>query len=79
MKRYNVYEIIPNSLYYGGMSLVAAESTEEANDFIDEFIKSDTQNYNDSLGYNHIDEYNIMDHLYSDEKGIIYYGIYCCG
>ena len=75
MEKYNVYEISPCSFYYRGMSLVAAETVEEANEFIDCFISVDSDNGCNSFGYSHVDELDIIDHLYSDEKGIILYGI----
>ena len=77
--KYNVYEINPRSFYYRGFSLVAAETVEEANEFIDCFISVDLNNDCNSFGYGHVDELDIIDHLYSDEKGIILSGIYYCG
>ncbi len=79
MKKYKVYEIVPCSFYYRGMSLVAAETVEKANEFIDDFISVDSDNSCNSFGYSHIDELDIINHLYSDEEGIILYGIDYCG
>ena len=76
--KYNVYEIL-SGMYYGGISLVAAENAEKANEAIREFIKSDPENNNSSWGYEYIDESYRLDHLHSDIPGIIYEGIYYSG
>ena len=76
--KHNVYQILP-SRYYGGISLVAAENAEKANEAIREFIKSDPENHNSSWRYEYIDESYRLDHLYSDITGIIYEGIYYSG
>lgn len=44
---YKVYKVEPRA-HYHGLSLVAAESSEEANSLIDSFRKNDTCNYGDS-------------------------------
>lgn len=79
MKVYNIYEIYPSKSCYRGISLVAAETVEQANEFINEFIKSDPDNYEDSWGYSYVDGDDLLEHLFSDEPGIIKYGIYYYG
>ena len=76
--KYKVY-IIDSEGYYAGSSLVAAESAEEANKIIDAFVKDDPHNYADSWGYCHVDEYEAIEGIYSERKGIIYRGIYYTG
>ena len=76
--KYKVY-VIDSKGYYAGKSLVAAESVEEANKIIDAFVKDDPHNYADSWGYCHVDEYEAIDGIYSEQKGIIYQGIYYSG
>lgn len=72
----NVYEVLPKS-NYAGRALVAAESTDEADQFIMQFKQRDPNNEGDSWGYDRT--YYIKEHLYSDVKGIIDYGIYYIG
>ena len=78
MKVYNIYEIYPSKSCYRGISLVAAETVKQANEFISEFIKSDPHNDKDSWGYDYVDD-SPLEHLFSDEPGIIKYGIYYNG
>ena len=61
------------------MSLVAAENAEEANKIISKEIKEDIHNHNDMWGYGMIDEYDIVENVYSEVKGIVLYGIYYYG
>lgn len=77
--KYNVYEIEPRLGCYHGLSLVAAESVEEANRIIKEFIKSDPNNHMDSWGYSQVSEYDLIEGLYSEKDGIIHMGIYYYG
>lgn len=76
--KYKVY-VIDSESHYTGTSLVAAESAEEANKIIDTFVKDDPHNYCDSWGYCHVDEYEAIEGVYSEQKGIIYRGIYYTG
>lgn len=74
--KYKVYKIYPYPNYQG-YSLIAANNEEEVKQFIIDFQKEDKNNMNDSLGYDTlIDEQNVINHLFSDKKGIIYYGIH---
>ena len=75
---YKVYKIDPVT-YYRGMSLVAADDAKEANRFIDNYKKVDTDNYGDSLGYCYVDENDLIDGLFAEEEGIVYYGIIYSG
>ena len=80
--KYNVYKIDTGGRYascYRGMSLVAAENADEANEIICNEIKNDTHNARDTWGYGTVDEYDIVENVYSDVKGIVLYGIYYCG
>lgn len=78
MDKYNVYEI-PSGICYSGVSLIAAESAEQANKFIRDFKESDLTNNESSWGYEYISEDYKIDHLYSDVQGIICKGIYYWG
>lgn len=75
---YKVYKVEPQ-MHYHGMSLVAAESAEEANLFISEFKKDDTNNWDDSWGYCEVDEDDAIEGLLSENKGIVFRGIYYYG
>lgn len=75
---YKVY-IIDSDACYGGKALVAAESAEEANKFIDDFVRYDSHNHGDSWGYCHVDESDVIEDVYAKRKGILYYGIYYTG
>ena len=76
--RYKVY-VVDSDAYYAGKSFVAAESSEEANKFIDAFVHNDPHNHADSWGYCHVEEYDAIEDVYAERKGIIYYGIYYTG
>lgn len=80
--KYNVYKIDTGGRYascYSGMSLVAAENADEANKIISKEIKEDVNNANDMWGYGMVDEYDIVENVYSNVKGIVLYGIYYRG
>ena len=73
---YKVYEIFPEYGCYSGIALVAAESVEEANEYIREFKSRDKDNKCDSWGYSYLSKDDDgHEHLFSDVKGIIDYGI----
>lgn len=76
---YKVYEINTRLSCYVGVSFVAADNAEEANLFIDDFKERDTNNYGDSGGYDSVEEGNVIDGLFAQDKGIVYYGIYYRG
>lgn len=61
------------------LQAVAADSAVQANEIIDDFIRQDNSNVLDSWGYNHVGECDCVGHLYSDELGIILYGIHYTG
>lgn len=75
---YKVYKVEPR-MYYHGMSLVAAESAVEANSIIADFKRDDTNNWNDSWGYCEVDEDDAIEGLLSENKGIVFRGIYYYG
>lgn len=63
MRIYNVYKV-RSSNYYTGISIVAAESVDEVNLFIE-----------NQEGHEKCAEYDLMPTLISKEKGILYCGI----
>lgn len=67
---YKVYKI-HSMPHYEGFALVAANSAEEANEFIKSFKYSDRNNHCNSYGYCYIDENDLLDHLSSDIEGLI--------
>lgn len=69
-----VYEISSNVHYYG-IALVAANSAEEANEYIMKFKEDDPNNILDSFGYSFVDEDDCLEDLSSNKAGIVYYGI----
>ena len=75
MERFNVYEI-SCAFDYHGYSLVAAKSASQANAFIEDFKKSDPDNYYDSMGYNFVDESDKISDIYSYIAGFIIHRIY---
>ena len=77
--RYNVYEVEPRLSCYRGLSLVAAESVEEANRIIKDFIKNDPKNYMDSWAYSQVSERNLIKGIRSEKEGIVHMGIYYYG
>lgn len=74
-----VYRVTPRLGCYGGWSLVAAHTAEEANQIINKFIKDDPKNYMDSWGYDQVSEYDVVENVYSEQEGIVYMGIYYSG
>lgn len=77
--KFKVYEIFPRLGCYAGISFVAAHSVEEANSYIKAFKEEDVHNVNDSNGYEFVEEHNCLCHIYSEEPGIVYQGIYYRG
>ena len=80
--KYNVYKIDVGGKYascYRGMSLVAAENSDEANKIINEEIKEDVYNHNDMWGYGTVHEFDIVENVFSEVKGIVLRGIYYYG
>lgn len=77
--KYNVYEVRPRLGCYHGMSLVAAESAEEANRIIEDFVKSDPKNFYDSWGYGQVSESDLIEGVYSENKRIVHMDIHYCG
>ena len=78
---YKVYKVEPQ-MHYHGMSLVAAVNAIEANSIIADFKKDDTNNWNDSWdswGYCEVDEDDAIEGLLSENKGIVFRGIYYYG
>lgn len=79
MERFKVYHIYPNSSYYEGFALVAAENVEKANQFISSFKERDKDNCFDSWGYSSVDEFDAIEGVYSENDGILKYEIFYRG
>ena len=77
--QFPVYKIEPNQNCYCGTALIVAESVDQANNFIDDFIRSDRYNKYDSWGYGYVIEDNRIDCLFSTVTGILDYGIWYKG
>lgn len=75
---YKVFKVSPN-IFYGGFSLIGAESAEEANQYIKEMKASDPNNTYDTFGYTYVDSYDEIDDVFTKTKGIVYGGIYYRG
>lgn len=75
---FKVY-VVSSRDYYGGVSLVAAGSAEEANDHIRKFRERDVDNEMNSNGYDFVEEYDAVGGVYSETEGIVHYGIYYRG
>ena len=74
-----VYEVSPN-YYYSGYALVGAENAKEAKQYILDFKERDKDNKFDSWGYDEcIDECDLLENVYTEEKGILIYKIYYTG
>ena len=71
---YRVYKI-DSGVCYHGISLVAADNKDEANDMIKKLKESDSNNTMDSWGYELVEEDDVIDGLYAEEKGFVYFGI----
>lgn len=78
MNKHKVY-LVPAAEHYLGTALVAADSVEEANRFIEEFQQKDPKNENDSGGYRYVDTRHEIEDVFAVRKGIIRYGIYYYG
>lgn len=77
--QFPVYKVFPLA-HYGGSALVAANSAEEANEFIDSFREVDKNNSANSWGYEHVtEEGNRLDYIYASCTGILDHGIYYSG
>lgn len=79
MKLYPVYRVYADRREYVGEALIAAETLDEAQSFLRDFKNQDKDNKNDSWGYPNVTEKDLDPHLFSDEKGLIYPGIYYSG
>ena len=75
---YKIYEVNSRK-HYNGIALISAESAEEANAFIQEFVDNDIKNFGDSWGYEDVNEQNVIDGICGIKKGILLYGIYYHG
>lgn len=77
---YKVYKVYTSLICYTGNSFIAADNAKEANGFIHKFKEQDEDNKADSWGYcDYISEDDVVEHMFSDIKGIIVYGIYYTG
>lgn len=76
--KYKVYQINPLSCYRG-YALIAAETADEANAFIMDFQEHDKNNRMDSWGYDKVDESDVIDGIWAEDKGFVNYKIYYSG
>lgn len=60
---------------YSGIALIAANSAEEANEFIRSFKGWDTDNKCNSYGHDFVTEDDIIEGLFAEQTGYIYDGI----
>ena len=78
-RKYKVYKI-DGECCYSGYSLVAAETAEEAREYIRSFKRHDPHNEGNSFGYyEYITDEDQIEGLWAEEPGIIHYGIIYCG
>lgn len=73
MEKYNVYVVEPWS-NFAGHALVAAESSEAANLYMD---GENMIGYTD--GYTYVSEDDKVDNVFATEMGVVYSSIYYCG
>jgi hypothetical protein len=73
--KYRVFHVHPRHSCYDGTGIVAAETPEKANEFIEAFRNIDRDNRQDSLGWSNVNGNFDFFHEYSDEEGILNYGI----
>lgn len=79
-KQYKVYKVDTISSCYTGYSLVAAKDANDAMEIINTFKERDKNNSLNSFGYyGIIDEDDVINEIYSIEKGIVYFGIQYIG
>lgn len=57
---------------YDGFALIAAMTAEEANEYIADFKKRDSNNKHDSYGWIYVYEDDVIENLSSSIGGIIY-------
>lgn len=76
--QFPIYKV-GSKIHYSGSALVAANSAEEANEFIDAFKSIDKKNESDSWGYDYVTENDKMDYIFATCTGILDYGIYYIG
>ena len=78
-RKYKVYKV-DGECCYSGYSLVAAKNPEEAIKYIKSFKENDSLNEGNSFGYcEYITEEDQIEGIWSEEPGIIHYGIIYCG
>lgn len=75
---YKVYHMNPSSCY-GGFALIAAMSSEEANEYIANYKEQDASNIGNSYGWTYVYEDDAIENLTSSVCGIIYDYIYYSG
>ena len=73
VQQYHVYQIIAKKPY-DGSSFVAAENANEANEFIRRFKEQDHSKLSDA--YSFVEDWNLVENMFSTKKGIVGYGIY---
>ena len=76
--KYKVYRVDPRNCYRG-YALIAAETADEANAFIKAFQEDDKNNRMDSWGYDKVDESDVIDGIWAENKGFVNEEIYYYG
>lgn len=71
MEQYKVY-LADSEICYTGIAIIAAESAEEANSYIESFKYCDKNNSANSFGLCYVKEDDQIPELSSSKKGIIY-------
>lgn len=74
-RKFKVYVIHPVKSY-NGLSLIAADSSDDANKIISDFMESDDDNTFSSEGYDFVTERDAIKGTFSSMRGIIHSGIY---
>lgn len=76
--KFKVYRVYAKA-HYNGFALIGANSSEEANSYIDDFRNSDIDNKSDSRGYEPVGEDDVIVGIWSEKAGFIEQDIYYCG
>lgn len=78
MTKYNIHKITPKA-HYDGDALIVATSCEQANSYIKDFQENDKDNKNDSLGYNFVQESDVVKGIWGEKPGFVNKSIYYQG
>lgn len=73
-----LYKVDP-AVFYSGFALVGADSSGEANSYINKFKSEDVSNYYSSKGYSLVTEDDAIEDCNPSYRGIIHFGIFYSG